>query len=414
LAFQILSDEEVCNPKIKVYKTAEGFYLTKFVINNKSDSIFKHPEIIPAKQTTQVQVNMFQAAESDSARLNQIQIYKELNVRNCYAISNSVNLISKISNDKYHKIKDIYGNELIFYVQNKNVYIPNCMKIKQISIRTGPEFNNPTICTEGIEIEIIKISETNNRNATNTTERVTKNKKVYLYSDKIIAHHTHRIDCKTEDYKVKIQLSNNTVVNRYYDNKARTTMIEIKYELKSQQKIDIINNNLTEINCRHQSQILETIDYNRLEAEGIFYESGRFYTQDILHVKFKSIQDKYDSFINYLFSKWFYFKISVISIISIFALIFIISLSKFVYNKINKLKPKRKIDRLGNSKSNIRDINLIKAFLPEKREETKDINMVSIRKTNTLNSILDAPTQNLLNRLRTKHENISRSRQEQF
>ena len=60
------------------------------------------------------------------------------------------------------------------------------MCLKQISIRTGPEFNNPTICTEGIEIEIIKINETNNSNATNTTERVTKNKKVYLYSDRII------------------------------------------------------------------------------------------------------------------------------------------------------------------------------------------------------------------------------------
>ena len=81
---------------------------------------------------------------------------------------------------------------------------------------------------------------------------MTKNKKVYLYSDRIIAHHSHRIDCKTEDYRVKVQLSNNTVVNRYYDNKARTTMNEIKYELKSIHKIDIINNNLTEINFRHQ------------------------------------------------------------------------------------------------------------------------------------------------------------------
>ena len=81
---------------------------------------------------------------------------------------------------------------------------------------------------------------------------------------------------------------------------------------------------------------------------------------------------------------------------------------------IIKSRPKRKIDRFGNSKSNIRDINLIKAFLPERRKETKYINMVSIRRSNSLNSILDAPTQNLINRLRTKHENIRSSRQEHF
>ena len=82
---------------------------------------------------------MLLSSENDAIRAVQLKFYKELNLRNCHAIINSVNLMTRLPNDRYYKINDMNGNKITLYVQNKNVYIPNCIITKNITLLIGEE-----------------------------------------------------------------------------------------------------------------------------------------------------------------------------------------------------------------------------------------------------------------------------------
>lgn len=91
--------------------------------------IFHHDQIKTQDTQTVVQPNMLLLSEIDNTRMQELRLYRELNLRNCYSILNSIYLMSKLFNDKHYVIKDINGNNLIIYIQNQNAYIPNCMHI---------------------------------------------------------------------------------------------------------------------------------------------------------------------------------------------------------------------------------------------------------------------------------------------
>ena len=137
LAFQLISSEEVCEPKIKVFKTTEGLYLTTYNMKNGTP-ISAHKDIENSKNKQSL-INMLLSSENDAIRAVQLKFYKELNLRNCHAIINSVNLMTRLPNDRYYKINDMNGNKITLYVQNKNVYIPNCIITKNITLLIGEE-----------------------------------------------------------------------------------------------------------------------------------------------------------------------------------------------------------------------------------------------------------------------------------
>ena len=167
---------------------------------------------------------------------------------------------------------------------------------------------------------------------------------------------------------------------------------------------------MSAINFRHQNQIIEEIDYNRLDTHGIFYEYGRYYKPDVLHIKFKTLQERFNSFLEYIQSKWFYFKIGAISLTAIIIAILValtvrsIMICSRSCCKCCKNCKEKKTNKQHSGRNN-KSINLIKAFLPE-REDLKEINLVNIRRSNSVDSIIDPATIKLLNRLRKENEKI--------
>jgi hypothetical protein len=127
---------KVCDPPIDIYKTTEGLYLT--LTNHIFDHLTLTKQIHPQfKFTNQTKLisnlpSTLLASEMDRSKINIFENYKELNNRNCFALTNSIYLTSKSLNDEYFIVKDIYGNDLVLYTVSQHVYIPNFMRIKNI------------------------------------------------------------------------------------------------------------------------------------------------------------------------------------------------------------------------------------------------------------------------------------------
>ena len=371
LAFEIISKEAVCDPPVNVYKTTEGLYLMKWIIH--------HDQIKMQETQTVVQPNMLLLSEIDNTRMQEVRLYRELNLRNCYSILNSIYLMSKLFNDKHYVIKDINGNNLIIYIQNQNAYIPNCMQINRAGIVT-----DASACTEGIPAEI-------------TVDN--KTFVMYLYQDRIITLDTTIMQCRSENYKLKIVLENATILNRFYDSKEKKTVIALEPYLNLHHHINIINNNLTEINFRHLGKIIEDVDYNRMETTGLVHEDGRFFQPNQFHDTYESLSSKFKGFVQYIHSNWFNIKVAIITLGIIIAIIIFSAFVKCIYktckfkrNKHKELKPK--------------SVNMIKGFLPSRSESTKNVNYAAARRHST--DSLDPVTVKLFERLEKENMEILR------
>ena len=354
LAFQIISEEKVCDPPIDIYKTTEGLYLTltNHIFDHLTLTIQTHPQFKFTNQTKLISnlPSTLLASEMDRSKINIFENYKELNNRNCFALTNSIYLTSKSLNDEYFIIKDIYGNDLVLYTVSQHVYIPNCMRIKNISIAKNIPFD--VACTKDIPVEVQFI-----RNKTITNELL------YMNNDRIISRSSKKIKCDDEYMNMKIVLSNGSIVVRSYSNREKATKVEISDHPVIFNHISLVNFNITELNFKHQSQIIEEIDYNRYETNNLIMKGGRFYRPDVLQDEFETITDKFKGIVYYIHSKWFHFKIGFIVIGSIIALIIIIILIKIMWKTIHKIKSKKK--------KQIKSVNLIEGFLPTKNRAFK-------------------------------------------
>ena len=107
IAFEIQKKLTVCEPKpITIYSTSEGLYLMK--------KEAKYDGFILKKSNTQLSTSKFlMEADNDFNKIRQAKIYKEINTRNCYVLSNTLELAKLSLSDKYLKIRDVKGTELI-------------------------------------------------------------------------------------------------------------------------------------------------------------------------------------------------------------------------------------------------------------------------------------------------------------
>ena len=89
LVFEIIEEKNVCHARMPmtIYKTSEELYLTKA-------DIFEDRHYKLSKNKTQITTSHYLTlALIDNNAYKQIEIYRELNVRNCYALLNLLNLI---------------------------------------------------------------------------------------------------------------------------------------------------------------------------------------------------------------------------------------------------------------------------------------------------------------------------------
>ena len=133
------------------------------------------------------------------------------------------------------------------------------------------------------------------------------------------------------------------------------------------------------------------------------YDSGRYYKQDNSIVKMNSLQERFNRYSAYIYSKWLYFKIGTISILSLIALFIIISFIRCILRCFKKCRPKEK----NRNERAYKSINLIKAFLPQSKESNvRDTNIAMIKRSNSVDSIqLDKATNEVLEKIRKYNQN---------
>ena len=120
--------------KDKIMKTKEGVYL-KFS-DFKDDSFYRHTGIseetknVDLRQITELTLASldFDITKESEETQKQIKI-------SCNNFKASIEIFGQNIQNKYLKIKDYEGKELILFAKEQRVYRPNCVDIKRIQIR---------------------------------------------------------------------------------------------------------------------------------------------------------------------------------------------------------------------------------------------------------------------------------------
>ena len=340
LIFEIIGTEDVCDPPMSIFKTTEGLYLVNEPITSR------HTQIANTNINTNIE-SKFILAENDANKETEIKLYRELNIRNCLSITNTLNIISKTRNNFYFTIKDINGNNLILYTQNYNVYVPNCKIIETIDI----DYETYQ-CHEDIPI-IIK-GQYSDEN-------------LFLTAEKILKKDSKIIDCRDENFNIILPLKNKTTLNRFYNFTSNRIIYDLKNKHEPLQYINLLNNNLTELNFLHFDKIIEYINFHTLEHDGLAHTDGRFVKPSANEIIHETILNKLKNKLLNIYEYWYHIKIILISIAVLFTVLI------FIYTTIRIIILIKKY-RIRNQK--LKEINLIKGFLPEPNASIKRVNQV--------------------------------------
>jgi hypothetical protein len=247
LAFQVTERIRVCNPEISIYKTTEGLYLAKYVDAQPGQRA--HPQFLKSEERTpKITSNMLILSENDNTKVQELRFYKEMNLRNCLAMTNTLYLMTKTLDKQHAIVRDIHGAKFIVYIEEQNIYVPNCTPIEEISVEKET-FN----CFKHIPIEF----ETTNKNGSNNT--IIK-EKAFLSEDLIIIKDNSIIQCMDPGYKKKINIKDSLFLMRFFTNGKTVNILSNQTVVYHQ--INLINVNISELNFRHSSKIIEE---NRLQ-----------------------------------------------------------------------------------------------------------------------------------------------------
>jgi hypothetical protein len=108
LAFQVTEKISVCNPEINIYKTTEGLYLAKTI--DAQPGLRAHPQFLPSDaRTPPITANMLLLSENDNIKVQELKFYKEMNLRNCLAMTNILYLMTKTLDKQHAIVRDIHG-----------------------------------------------------------------------------------------------------------------------------------------------------------------------------------------------------------------------------------------------------------------------------------------------------------------
>jgi predicted membrane protein len=110
--------------------------------------------------------------------------------------------------------------------------------------------------------------------------------------------------------------------------------------------------------------------------------------------EFETISAKIFDVFAYIHSRWFYFKIALITMGSVISLLIIITIITKIARLCKKCKHKKK-NETKEKNNNTKSVNMIKSFLVK----PKGINSIQLRRHSTDSCCLDPATNSLLERI---------------
>jgi len=54
--------------------------------------------------------------------------------------TNSLHLFSKTLDRQYTILRDVYGSNVALYVEEQNIYVPNCVLVKEVKVESQPKY----------------------------------------------------------------------------------------------------------------------------------------------------------------------------------------------------------------------------------------------------------------------------------
>ena len=298
-------------------------------------------------------------ADNDFNKIRQAKIYKEINTRNCYVLSNTLELAKLSLSDKYFKIRDVKGTELILYTIKNQIFIPKCEEIEHIEIVMDSK-----ICFTGIPIVWYK----NEENGTG-----------FLSTQKIILKSSTRVSCENYQNDIYIEIDNgNKVLRRTGAN------ITISDNIKQHESIQIINRDIEKLNFNHYSIITENIEINTKLLTASINDNKFLYTY-AKETPIDSFNNNLSEFLITIERNWFTIRLIMV-VVTIITIIISVSLTIFCIKNSICCKGKKKTRKI------IRNVNLMEAFLPEPVQ----LNSITTRS----NTSLDQPTKQILETIR--------------
>jgi len=378
LAFQVISKSNECEEKIDIYLTNEGLYLIPV---NVSQS---YSELSKQNLTLAINKNLLLLADSDSAKIQQMKIYREINQRNCYNLMNTLSIAASSDSKDFLTISDYEGKILVLYVFRNLLYIPKCQEIKSIMVqKVGyllAEGGVRRICYRNINAFV--------RNG-NSTEMV------FLQKGNILKSFSSKVDCKSMDMEQIVAINKTMIIQR--TSNETSTYHWVSNSSLIYTKINGVMNDFSKLNFNHFNMLLRSVDTPQtfLEAINSIDEHDTFHritglTENSLDLNF-GIKSAIDSVKSY----WKSFKTIFIIVISALIAILLLIIILCIVMKIKRRKP------------TYRNVNLIEGFLlePTQASKTAPVYQVKANRSRSFSprsKYMDPTTDECLNRLQNK------------
>ena len=353
IAFEVLNEMTVCKPRmpIKIYKTSEGLFLSKV-------EDFKENRYQLSFNRTQISTNNFLTlALIDNNALKLVEVYRELNTRNCYSLLNMLQLLKQTVVNNFYRLKDFQGEDLILYIRDNQIYIPNCEKITEITVHVGVQQ-----CYEHIPITYLD-SDGTSKDGYLIARSETR---PCLHLDIIILHENKEVKSETLDI-----IRTNGIINVekwIYGNRVPTHLTLINTEQKN-------------LNFQHDSIINNVLDTTRETLAKTIGNTTLYYTES-LTVKGEGIENTIGKYVEAFEENFQLIKIITLTIIITTIITILLIIIGCFMRCCNKIKGK------------IVRTNYIQGFLPT---HTTRIN--NLRRKSDSSIELDAVTQSMLRRL---------------
>ena len=111
--------------ELRVYHTAEGFYL--------SDETFWNVLNI-VNGTRMLTANEFLLADKDYENRKLLKLFQKVASQICLLFLTTIRTLSRLE-DEFVKIADTNGNNMVVYANSGVVYIPTCVEINEITVK---------------------------------------------------------------------------------------------------------------------------------------------------------------------------------------------------------------------------------------------------------------------------------------
>ena len=299
----------------------------------------------------------------DTNALKLVEVYRELNTRNCYSLLNMLQLLKQTVVNNFYRLKDFQGEDLILYIRDNQIYIPNCEKITEITVHVGVQQ-----CYEHIPITYLFPDGTSKAGYLNSNKIIIARSETRpcLHLDNIILHENKEVKSETLDI-----IRTNGIINVgkwIYGNRVPTHLTLINTEQKN-------------LNFQHDSIINNVLDTTRETLAKTIGNTTLYYTES-LNVKREGIENTIGKYVEAFEENFQLIKIITLTIIITTIITILLIVIGCFMRCCNKIKGK------------IVRTNYIQGFLPT---HTTRIN--NLRRKSDSSIELDAVTQRMLRRL---------------